>query len=158
MFGYIRKHDIYRVVFDLFKPKVYESLFASGMTYQKGLYGYINEEFTQGNLEPLDKSFHITFFVDDNHAGKFVSRRLHTGVFIYVMNTSIIWFWNEQNTVESSTFGSEFVAQCIKRDLIVSLHYKLRMFCLPLDGTSNVMCDNQGVVNKKSLPQYTVKK
>ena len=33
MFGYIRKHDIYRVVFDLFKPKVYESLFASGMTY-----------------------------------------------------------------------------------------------------------------------------
>jgi len=49
--------------------------------------------------------------------------------------------------VESSTFGSEFVAMHIATDLIVSLHYKLRMFGVSLTGPANVMCDYQGVVN-----------
>ena len=72
---------------------------------------------------------------------------------IYVMNAPIIWFSKKQNTVESSTFGSEFVAMRIPWDLIVSLWYKLRMFGVPIDGPTDVMCDNQGVVNNTSLPQ-----
>ena len=30
------------------------------------------------------------------------------------------------------------------------------MFGVLLDGPSNVMCDNQGVVNNMSFPQYTL--
>ena len=50
----------------------------------------------------------------------------------------MIWFSKKQNTVD------EFVAMRIAQDLIVSLRYKLRMFGLPLDGPTDVMCDNQG--------------
>ena len=63
------------------------------------------------------------------------------------MNTPIVWFSKKQNTVESSTFGSEFVAMRIAKDLVVALRYKCRMFGIPIDGPTDVMCDNQGVVN-----------
>ncbi len=58
-----------------------------------------------------------------------------------------VWYSKRQTMVESSTFGSEFVAMHIAPDLIVSLHYKLMMFGMALTGPANVMCDNQGVVN-----------
>ena len=42
--------------------------------------------------------------------------------------------------------------------LIVAIIYKLKMFGGPLDGPSDVMCDNQGVVKKTILPQSTFSK
>ena len=100
----------------------------------------------------VGRSVHTTCFVDSKHAGKVVTRRSHTWVLIYVMNTPIIWCSKKQKTVEISTFGSEFMAMQIARDLIVALQYKLIMFGVTLDGPNDVMCDNQGVVKNKSLP------
>ena len=67
------------------------------------------------------------------------------------MNAPTIWFSKKQNTVESSTFGSEFVAMKIARDLIVAIRYKLRMFVVPLYGPTDTMCNNQGVVKNASF-------
>ena len=60
--------------------------------------------------------------------------------------------------METSLFGSEFVALRIAKNLIVSLHYKLRMFGAPLDGFTGVFCDNQGMVKNTSLPVSTLHK
>jgi len=60
--------------------------------------------------------------------------------------------------VESSTFGSKFVAMRIATDLIISLHYKLRMFGVPLTGPTNVFCNNQGVVNNTTMPESVLSK
>ena len=84
--------------------------------------------------EPLGHPVTIHAFVDANHAGNVVTRRSHSGIIIFVNNAPIIWFCKRQNTVESSTFGSELVTMRICRDLIVSLRYKLRMFGLNLHG------------------------
>ena len=69
--------------------------------------------------EPLGKSVHTTCFVGANQSGNVVTRRSHSGVLIYLMNAPIIWFSEKQNTVESSPFGSEFLAMKIAQDLIV---------------------------------------
>ena len=74
------------------------------------------------------------------------------------MNAPIIWFSKKQNTVERSTFGSEFVSMMIARYSIVALRYKLRIFGVPLDGPTDTMCDNQGVTKNTSLPQSTLEK
>jgi hypothetical protein len=158
IFGYLKKHEMSRIVFDPKETVIDESSFASGTVDWKDFYGDVVEELPPRMPEPLGKSVHSTCFVDANHAGNVVTRRSHSGVLIFVMNTPIIWFSKKQNTVESSTFGSEFVAMRIARDLIVSLRYKLRMFGVPLDGPTDVMCDNQGVVKNTSLPQSTLGK
>ena len=75
-----------------------------------------------------------------------------------MQNAPIIWYSKKQNTVEAATFGSEFVALRIAKDMTVALRYKLRMFGVPIDGPANVFCDNRGVVKNASIPESTLLK
>jgi hypothetical protein len=108
--------------------------------------------------EPLGNPVMVAAYVDANHAGNLANRRSHTGVLIYVNNALITWYSKRQNTVESSSFGSEFVALRIATELIESLRYKLRMFGVPIEGTTNVYCDNKSVVTNASIPTSVLNK
>ena len=52
----------------------------------------------------------INVFVDADHEGNRVTRRSHTGIIIFLNMAPIIWFSNKQNTIETSTYASEFLA------------------------------------------------
>jgi hypothetical protein len=69
----------------------------------------VEEELPPKMPENLGQPMTITAFVDANHAGNVVTRRSHTGVIIHLQNTPIIWHSHRQNTIETLTFGSEFV-------------------------------------------------
>jgi hypothetical protein len=58
----------------------------------------------------------------------------------------IVWFSKGQNTVEKSSFGSEFIATCITLELVEALCYKLCMFGIPIKGAASMYFDNGGVV------------
>ena len=60
--------------------------------------------------------------------------------------------------VESSTFGSEFVALKTAIDLIDGLRYKLRMMGIPINGPARVLCDNELVVKNSTCPESLLKK
>eukprot|EP00978_Attheya_sp_CCMP212_P043638 scaffold288169_cov38-Attheya_sp.AAC.1 len=96
--------------------------------------------------EPRGNEVTINCFVVADHAGNQVTRRSHTGILIFLNRAPISWFSKKQNTVESSTFGSEFVAMKTAAEQIMALRYKLRMFGIPIDGPANVFCDNEAVV------------
>ena len=87
-----------------------------------------------------------------------MSRRSHSGVLIYINRAPIIWFSKRQNTVESSTFGSEFVAMKQAVELVEGLRYKLRMMGVEVDGPTNLFCDNEAVVTNTTRPESTLKK
>ena len=65
---------------------------------------------------------------------------------------------NVKTTVESSTFGSEFVALRVASELIISLRYKLRMFGIPIIGPTTVFCDNESVYNNATFAESTLRK
>ena len=121
-------------------------------------YGDVVEELPARCPKPRGNSVIISCFVDADHAGNRVTRRSHTGILIFVNNAPILFYSKRQNTVETSTFGSELVAMRIAKEMIVGLRYKLRMFGVPIDGPANVYCDNQGVVKNTSLPESTLSK
>ena len=108
--------------------------------------------------EPRGNPVVISCFVDANHAGDLVTRKSYTGIFIYINNALVIWFSKKQMTVESSTFGSEFVAARIAVEQIQALKYKLMMFGIPIDGITNMFCDNKSVVDSCSLPEARLAK
>ena len=54
----------------------------------------------------------------------------------------IIWHSKQHNAVETSTFGSEMMALKNGVKLVEALRYKLRMFGAPIEGTTNIYCDN----------------
>ena len=80
------------------------------------------------------------------------------GILIYLHNALIIWFLKRQNTIESSSFGSEFVALRIAKELLMALQSKLRMFGMLIEGPCNVFCDSSGVVKNTSIPESTLMK
>jgi hypothetical protein len=157
MFGYLKGKQKVSMVFDWRFPDVDESVFQSGFDWEQ-FYGKLEEEIPSGMPTPHGYPVGIFCFVDSNHAGNVVTRRSHTGIIIYVNKAPILWFSKRQNTVETSTFGSEFIAMRIAKEMIVSLRYKLRMFGIPLDGPANVYCDNEGVVKNTSIPQSVLHK
>ena len=108
--------------------------------------------------DPRGNKVSITCFYDANHAGNVVTRRSQTGFIIFVNKAPIIWYSKKQNTVESSTFGSEFVAARAALESVEALRYKLRMFGIPLDGPANMLCDNQSVVVNSQKPHSTLHK
>ena len=68
------------------------------------------------------------------------------------------WYSKRQATVESSTFGSEFVALRVASELIISMRYKLRMMGVPIEGPTHVFCDNEAVYKNSSIAHSTLKK
>ena len=102
--------------------------------------------------EALRKYVVIKSYVDDNHAVNMANRMSHSGIIIYVNNAPIIWYSKQQNKVEASSFGSEFVALRISSEMVKDLRYKLRCFEIPVEGPAEVFCDNMSVVKNSSIP------
>ena len=96
--------------------------------------------------------------MDADHAGNLLTRRYHKGIIIFVNNPPIICYSNNQSTVESSRFGSEFISLRIATEIIELLRYKLRMFGVPIDGSADVFCDNQSVITNVSIPSSVLNK
>ena len=84
-------------------------------------------------------------FVDANHAVDNVTRRSQTGILIFCNQAPIIWFSKRQNSVESSAFGLDFTALKNAVELVTAIRYKLRMFGVPVDGPTDMFCDNEAV-------------
>jgi len=96
--------------------------------------------------------------VDANHAGNMKTRRSHSGILIYVNQAPLIWYSKRQNTVEASSFGSEYIALRICTEIVEALRYKLRCFGVPIEGACDVLCDNKSVVTNSSLPTSVLNK
>ena len=109
-------------------------------------------------IVPLGNGVRIRVYVDANHAGNMVNRRSHSGIIIYMNNAPIIWYSKRQNTVEASSFGSEYVALRIAKEMVEALRYKLRSFGVPIDGAAEIFCDNKSVVTNSSVPTSVLNK
>ena len=124
----------------------------------KRIYPDAFDELPHNMPTPYGKGVDINVFVDADHAGNRVTRRSHTGVIIYCNMAPIITYSKKQNTIETSTFGSEFLAMKTATELIEGLKYKLRMFGVPINGPARIFCDNESVVINGSYPESSLKK
>ena len=84
--------------------------------------------------------------------------RAETSNLIKLNGAPISWYSKRQNTVESSTFGSDFIALRIAAEKVQGLRYKLRMFGVPIEGPTFVFCDNQSVTNNVTVPTSLLSK
>ena len=97
-------------------------------------------------------------FVDADHAADKISRKSHTGILIFGNKAPLIAYSKKQNGVQGSTFGSEFIAMRQAVELVQALRYKLRQFGVPIDGPTNMFCDNEAVYKNVAHPDSTLRK
>ncbi|GFH50714.1 hypothetical protein CTEN210_07190 [Chaetoceros tenuissimus] len=129
--------------------------------YMKKAYPDAVEVLPPNAPTPRGKSLSMYVFVDSDHAGDTVTRRSQTGItgiILYLNSAPIIWYSKRQATVESSTFGSEFVALRVASELIISMRYKLHMMGVPIEGPTHIFCDNEAVYKNSSIAHSTLKK
>ena len=104
------------------------------------------------------KYLQINYYVDADHAGDKVTRHSHSGMLIYFNMLLTSWYSKRQNTVESLTLGSEYIATRIAVKKVKSMRYKSRMIGAPLDGPTNVFVNNESVVKASMNPDSTLNK
>jgi hypothetical protein len=108
--------------------------------------------------ESRGKPVVLRVFVDSDHAGDKVTRRSCTGYIIYMNGAPVDWFPKKQNTIESSSFGSEFVALKTVMEKLRGLRYKLRMMGFEIDGPTYAFGDNMSVVRNTPAPESVLRK
>jgi len=156
IFGYLKAHDRSTMVFDPGYLQWKDSDFLE--CDWTDFYPNASEEIPSKAPPSRGLPVQINCFVDANHAGNKLNRRSHSGILIYLNRSPTVWYSKSQKTVETSTFGSEFVALRIATELIKALRYKLRMFGIPIQGPANVLIDNETVMKNTSIPSSTLQK
>ena len=164
IFAYLKAHDRSWMVFDPNKFDVEWTPMGNEVSPRERaevmsrIYPDAKEVKPPGMPEPLGVPVQLTMFVDADHAGNQVTRRSHTGILIFANMAPIQWLSKRQNTVESSTFGSEFVALKTGVEIMEGIRYKLKMLGVPIDGETRILCDNQSVIKNGSFPESVLKK
>ena len=108
--------------------------------------------------KPLGKHVQTTHYVDANlhhdlATGKAVTAALH-----FLNQTPIDAYTKRQSTVETATYGSEFVAARTAVDQIIDIRTTLRYLGVPIRDKSYMFGDNKSVVTSSTIPNSTISK
>ena len=108
--------------------------------------------------KPLGKHVQTTHYVDANlhhdlATGKAVTAALH-----FLNQTPIDAYTKRQSTVETATYGSEFVAARTAVDQIIDIRTTLRYLGVPIRDKSYMFGDNKSVVTISTIPNSTISK
>ena len=154
IFAYLNGHDRSRLVFDA-REFNHEPAQIADWT---GYYPDAKEAIPPNTPTPLSKPMQMTCYIDSDHAGDLVMRRSMSGVLLYLNRSPIMWQSKKQASIETSTFGSEFMALKAAVEMIKGLRYKVRMMGIPLEEVTHVLVDNMSVVYNTTRPESTLKK
>ena len=143
------KHSVVRVNtnepnYDRIPHKVYD--------WEHTCYRGAKEEIPKDAPEPKGKPVVTTTCVDANLLHDLISGRSVTGIIHFFNNTIVDTFSKLQSTVETATFGSEFVATRTAVDQVIAMRIALRYLGIPIKGASMVFGDNQSVVTNSTVP------
>ena len=157
MIGYLTKMRDSAVRFRTGCPN-YDNLHEEKYDWQDTIYSGAQEVIPEDLPTPLGSKVVHTCYVDANSmhditTGKSVSATLHL-----LNQTPIDWFSKKQGTVETATYGSEFMAARIAIDQIVEMRIALRYLGVPLEGATYLFGDNQSVVNSGNTPHNNLHK
>ena len=81
-----------------------------------------------------------------------------TGCLHFVNKTPVDWYSKKQVTVETATYGSEFVAAETATEQIMDIRQTLRYLGAPIGAKSFLFGDNRSVVTSATLPHSTLTK
>ena len=157
MFAFLKTKHNGVMVFDPTEPDIDEDQFRLE-DWSATSYGECKEDIPPNAPKPRGKGFTMRAFVDSDHAGDSVTRRSRTGFIIFLNSAPIFWFSKKQTSVETSTFGSEFIAMKQGCEYVRGLRYKLRMMGIPVEMPTFIFGDNKSVLANTSVPHSVLRK
>ena len=108
--------------------------------------------------EHQTKHVQTTHYVDANLHHDLATGKAATAVLHFLNQTPIDAYTKRQSTVETATYGSEFVAARTAADQIIDIHTILRYLGVPIRDKSYMFGDNRSVVTSSTIPKSTISK
>jgi hypothetical protein len=122
------------------------------------IYGNVKEMIPSDAPKPFGQPVLLTQYVDANLYNDALTGRSVTGI-LHIMNaTPIEWYSKKQATVETATYGSEFVAARTCIEQIIDLRNTLHYLGVPVAEKGYMFGDNESVVNSSSIPHAKLHK
>ena len=135
MYGYLRnkrfRHGAIRyrtghIEHDLERDVVYD--------WQRTVYGEVHEVLPRDAPKTYGPKVVTTAYADANLYHDRLSGRALSGILHFINGTPIDWYCKRQATVETATYGSEFVVARIATKQIIDLRTTLRYLGVAIDG------------------------
>ena len=122
------------------------------------VYGNVQEILPDDMPEPLGEAVITTTTLDATLNHCFATGKSLTGCLHFVNKTPVDWYSKKQATVETATYGSEFVAAKTATEQIMDIRETLRYLGAPIGPKSFLFGDNRSVVTSATLPHSTLTK
>jgi hypothetical protein len=159
MFRYLKRHKHYAIGLDARPPLIDHGSLHSGTTPDYTvIYPDAAEDVDPRLPRPLGAELEITTIVDANHGHDQATRRSISGILLFVGRTLVAAISKRQASVQSSTYGAEFLAAHMATEEILSLRYFLRSFGVPVSRAARMFGDNMSVLLNITEPDSQLKK
>jgi hypothetical protein len=156
-FAFLKGNHNGVMVFDPSEPTIDDLQFPE-QDWSASPYADAKEDYPPNMCEPRGVGMTMRAFVDSDHATDTTNRRSRTGFIIFLNNAPIYWFSKKQTSVETSSFGAEFIAMKQCCEYIRGLRYKLRQMGIAIDKPTYIFGDNKSVLVNSSEPHSQLKK
>ena len=127
IFAYLKKYHNTELVYDPSDPTINYAEFERRDLASLEC-GHIDgkEELPLKMPKPCGMGFTIHAKVDANHASDMVTRHSRTGFLVYINSVLVYWWSKKQASMESSSFGLEFIAmkQCCSTFMVSGTNSK----------------------------------
>lgn len=128
----------------------YSTLSPAVFDWATSVYGEIHEDIPESVPEPLGNFVTMTHYVDANLYHDMLTGRSVTGILHLLNATPVDWYSKKQATVETATYGSEFVAARTCVEQIMDLRNTLRYLGVRIRGKSYMFGDIKTVVDSST--------
>jgi hypothetical protein len=135
----------------------YSELPEQNFDWSNSVYGDVHELLPKDAPEPLGKFVTLSHYVDANLMHDLLTGRSVTGCLHLLNKTPVDWYSKKQATVETATYGSEFVASRTCVEQAIDLRITLRYLGVPIRD-SWMFGDNESVVNSSVHPHAKLHK
>ncbi len=122
------------------------------------VYGQIKEVTPADLTAPLGKAVMLMHYVNANLYHDLVMGRSVTGILHLVNKMPIDWYSKKQATVETATYGSEFIVAQVCIDQSINLKTTLQYLGVPVRKKAYMFGDNKSVVDSSTIPHSKLHK
>jgi hypothetical protein len=159
MFGYLKRRKHRAIGLDAWPPLIDHGSLHSDVTPDYTvMYPDAAEDVDTRLPRPLGAELEVTSIVDADHGHDQATRRSISGILLFVGRTPVAAISKRQASVQSSTYGAEFLAARVATEEILSLRYFLRSFGVPVSRAARIFGDNMSVLLNISHPDSQLKK